>query len=425
MTSSGSFRDISTSLEMRTKLCQIGVVFIMKWHQRMNKGYIQSTTYRPSMEVIQELLSQIKIKAEQLGLKSADVDFDHAISAKALEVLTNPVNEELQSFINLRMGGFHACCIFISVIGKRFGAGGLKDIIVGADLTGTGSVEATLKGKHYNPAMRILKTVFESLQRLKLDAFESWLLTTEFLNSNDFRNLIEKRNAANMANAEEKSTALFSLWEEFTEFIQTGSIGPMAVFWQSFLDMTETLLDYFKSFCTVHWELHLQAMEGMLKWFHVYENTNYARHFTYCWATQQKLAQKHPEIYLEFCKGNFSVRRSQGKFDKLPPDQVIEQTINKEQKGHGGIIGYSTSAGTVQRWIVIIHVIASIATRLKEQLGIEKPTSVPKHLSKTRKRSDEQAVASCYELVSSWNSPFEESTQGNLRSPSQCFPHWK
>ena len=300
------------------------------------------------MEVIQELLSQIKIKAEQPGLKSADAVFDHGIYAKALEVLTNPVNEELQSFINLRMGGFHACCIFISVIGKRFGAAGLKDIIVEADLTATGSVEATLKGKHYNRAMRILKTVFESLQRLKLEAFESWLLTIkiiqildEFLDSNDFRNLIEKRNAANMANAEEKSNTLFSLslWEEFTELIQKDSIGPMAVFWQSFLDMTETLLDYVKSFRTGHWEFQLQTMAGMLKWFHAYDNSNYARHFTYCWATQQKLAQKHPGIYLAFCKRNFSLRRSQGKFNKLPPDKVIEQTINKEQKGHGGIVG--------------------------------------------------------------------------------------
>ena len=158
------------------------------------------------------------------------------------------------------------------------------------------------------------------------------------------------------------------------KFIQKGSIGPMAVFWQSLLDMTETLLEYIKSFCTGHWELHLQPMEGMLKWFHAYDNTNYVRHFTYCWATQQKLVQKHPEIYLEFWKGNFSVRRSQGKFNKLPLDQVIKQTTNKEQKGHGSIIGYSTSAGTVQRWIVTSHVIDSMTSCLKEQLGMEKPT---------------------------------------------------
>ena len=163
----------------------------------------------------------------------------------------------------------------------------------------------------------------------------------------------------------------------------------MAVFWQSFLDMTETLLDYVKSFRACYWGLHLQAMERMLKWFYAYDSTNYARHFTYCWATQQKLAQKHPEIYLVFCKGNFSVRRSQEKFKKLPPDQVIEQTINKEQKGHDDSIGYSTSADTVQRCIVTTHVITSMTSRLKEQLGMEKPTSVPKDLSNTRKRSYE------------------------------------
>ena len=33
----------------------------------------------------------------------------------------------------------------------------------------------------------------------------------------------------------------------------------------------------------------------------------------------------------------------------LPPDQIIEQTINKDKKGPGGIIGTPTSQGTMQR----------------------------------------------------------------------------
>ena len=32
-----------------------------------------------------------------------------------------------------------------------------------------------------------------------------------------------------------------------------------------------------------------------------------------------------------------------------PADQVIEQTVNRDQKGPGGIIGFSTTEGTVQR----------------------------------------------------------------------------
>ena len=47
--------------------------------------------------------------------------------------------------------------------------------------------------------------------------------------------------------------------------------------------------------------------------------------------------------------GNFSAKKTDGSFNKLPPDQVIEQTIGKEQKGAGGITGISTSDGAVQR----------------------------------------------------------------------------
>ena len=44
---------------------------------------------------------------------------------------------------------------------------------------------------------------------------------------------------------------------------------------------------------------------------------------------------------------NFSVKRADGSFNKPPPDQVIEQTTNKEQNGAGGIIGIATSDGAV------------------------------------------------------------------------------
>ena len=44
----------------------------------------------------------------------------------------------------------------------------------------------------------------------------------------------------------------------------------------------------------------------------------------------------------------------------LPPNQVIEQSINKQQKGPGGIIGYTTSTGSIQRWVISSHVITKI-----------------------------------------------------------------
>ena len=98
----------------------------------------------------------------------------------------------------------------------------------------------------------------------------------------------------------------------------------------------------------------------MFHCFHAYGNHNYSRHFSYYWASQQVLADQHPAIYEQFKEGCFSVRQSYGKFNKVSPDQVIEQTINKDQKGPSGIIGFSTSEGTVQRWELTGHLVAKI-----------------------------------------------------------------
>ena len=144
---------------------------------------------------------QTKKKVDLLGLPSTDVVLDNAIYTKALEVLNNPVNEEMHSVINLHMGGFHSCCTLLAVIGKRFGSAGLRDNIVETGLVGPGTVESVLRGKHYNHGMRVVKAPYEALLRLKFEAFQEWMEIrgnweelANFMNSRQLRNLIESRN---------------------------------------------------------------------------------------------------------------------------------------------------------------------------------------------------------------------------------------
>ena len=326
--------------------------------------YLPSIDKPPTeMSTIQEILKQIKVKSEAIGLESADAVFDHAIYAKALEVILNPKNSEMNEFINLRMGGFHASLVFIAVICKRFYDAGLKDVFVETNLVGSEMTNSVLRGKKYNKAVRALKIVHEALQRLKFEAFENWLeenketaKLTEVFTSSDFSMFLEKQNKDTMKSAMIKAEKLFESFQSFEASINEGDLGPMAQFWQSFIEMTQTLLDYLKSMRTGDWDLHLSSSESMLKWFHAYDHTNYARHFTYCWSSQQNLSQTHPEILKEFKEGNFVCKRTADSFNMLPPDQVIEQTINKDQKGPGGIIGFSTTENTVQRWILTSHI---------------------------------------------------------------------
>ena len=65
----------------------------------------------------------------------------------------------------------------------------------------------------------------------------------------------------------------------------------------------------------------------------------------------------------------------------LPPDQVIEQTINKQQKGSGGIISYSTSIGTIQKWVILSHALAEALENFTDALmQVGCPNRKPKDL---------------------------------------------
>ena len=49
----------------------------------------------PDWTQLKEVLRQVKAKAESLGFESTNLVFDHAIYAKAVEILTNPANKQV------------------------------------------------------------------------------------------------------------------------------------------------------------------------------------------------------------------------------------------------------------------------------------------------------------------------------------------
>ena len=275
-------------------------------------------------------------------------------------------------------------------------------------MSGPESVNQILNGKEYNYGIRICKVIFEVLQRAKLDVFEEWVqkekksdIFTNFLECEAFTELIKKIESI-MFNAYLQSlSALFDAYHEFEIKIRNRDFDPMAMFWQSYLNMVQILLDFVKSIRLPDWNLYLQSTERMLIWIHAYDKINYARHFSYYWYSQQKIQNKFPVIYQQFQQGNFSTRRTKGKFNMLPPDQVIEQTINKDNKGPGSIIGISTSQGAMKRWVLSSHNTATLIADLRKSLNLSIGDSTSKDLSLQRIHFDENTVMKCYELINS------------------------
>ena len=153
------------------------------------------------------------------------------------------------------------------------------------------------------------------------------------------------------------------------------------------------------------------ATEKLLPRFHTYDHFNYARHFTYYWCNQQNFGDIHSRLRQAYLYQHFSAKKTVGRFNRLPPDQVIEQTINKEQKGKGGIIGSSTSEGTAQRWILTSHIVASLVTDLTEFIGLQINQRRPKKLGKKRIEYDEMKVRKCVSLTKEWSNPFQRAEE--------------
>ncbi|ESP01341.1 hypothetical protein LOTGIDRAFT_157520 [Lottia gigantea] len=116
--------------------------------------------------------------ADKLQLKTITVVFDLTIYAKAQEIQWT--NDIFRNRLVIRLGEFHTCMSFLSIIGKRFQDAGLNDILVEAEIIASGSVNAVMEGKHYNRCMYAHKLMFEALHRLKFSFFvESFFIYRE------------------------------------------------------------------------------------------------------------------------------------------------------------------------------------------------------------------------------------------------------
>ena len=194
------------------------------------------------------------------------------------------------------------------------------------------------------------------MQRAKLGVSEEWVqkekkssILTNFLECEDFNELIKKRKSTMFNTCLQSLSTLFDTYDEFEINIRNGYFGPMAMFWHgyldqwqcfgtaiwtngnvlaqlfgpiamfwhsyldqwqcfgtaiwtngnvlaqlfgpmvmfwhSYLDLVQVLSDFVKSVRLPGWNLHLQSTERMLIWLHAYDGINYARHFSYYWCS--------------------------------------------------------------------------------------------------------------------------------------------
>ena len=80
--------------------------------------------------------------------------------------------------------------------------------------------------------------------------------------------------------------------------------------------------------------------------------------------------------------------------------------INIHQKSHGGITGYSNTAGKVQRWVPTSHIIVHCELQIDEGV-LTNPHSRTKDVGKSRVNFDNSCVDLLLEFLKGWTNPFD------------------
>ena len=183
--------------------------------------------------------------------------------------------------------------------------------------------------------------------------------------------------------------------------------------------MAEIMLALVRASREGNWMLHLGAIRQMIPWCFAYDKVNYARFLTYYYATMSRLPIEHPEVHEHFMQGGFSVQiGSKNPFGRIPVDQTIEETINKDTQTPGGTKGFSLKGGAVARYYLTSEYRSRYLRQLRAMVGQQYTDFSHPDLQMPRIRRDEADVQSFVQLMeTSWLNPFNPE-QGELVSLS-------
>ncbi|KAJ8398028.1 hypothetical protein AAFF_G00431050 [Aldrovandia affinis] len=66
-----------------------------------------------------------------------------------------------------------------------------------------------------------------------------------------------------------------------------------------------------------------------------------------------RLPIDHPEVHQQFMHGGFSVQLgSQNPYGRIPVDQTIEETVNRDTQTAGGTRGFSLKQAAVEMYVL-------------------------------------------------------------------------
>ena len=149
----------------------------------------------------------------------------------------------------------------------------------------------------------------------------------------------------------------------------------------------------------------------MIPWCFAYDKHNYARYLS-TYYDMTNLSQEHPDALEHLRDGGFSVHIGpDNPFGRIPVDQIIEETINKDTQTSGGTKGFNLKQSAVHRYYLTAEYRSSFLGLLRSALGSDRSFSHP-DLTAPQMRKDERDVSALVSMLdSNWTNPFGDPSE--------------
>ena len=299
-------------------------------------------------------LKRAKEQVNALGQNICPIVFDMGLLSKALEVVwAKP--KEFEGVIPLE-GGMHFLMSCFAGIGFVYGELGLKELLYESDVFAKNTAEHILSGKDFDRALRAVLIVDEALNGRFFANFKKWLEQRNETISEEMRNEI----SSCFDDLADDDTELLStvlgeidsnicpLIEQFR--IEGREASPLFQFWDDYLTkVSEPIKLYLASSRHSMWESNHYSKWKLLPFFFAANRSTYARYMTYMLLSENRLPEK---VIRSFSNGNFVAKLTDGTFNGVWLDYVLEVTENKSLKTTGGIIGITHNENALIRWFL-------------------------------------------------------------------------
>ena len=149
-------------------------------------------------------------------------------------------------------------------------------------------------------------------------------------------------------------------------------------------------------------------MKELIPWAFAYDRQNYARHLPIYYAAMTHLEDDHPDVYDHMLHGGFSVQLGESNpFGRIPVDQTIEETVNKDTQTAGGTKDFSLKVGAVSRYYLTAEYRSTCIRNIRKMVSSQAIGTRHADLEFARIQKDESAVKSILDILESdLDSPF-------------------